>query len=324
MRTGLSFDDVCLVPRYNNVPSRTTPDLKSRLGKGLIGCPILAANMDTVIGPELIEVLGNYGSPPILHRFYKNPKDLLDLARSLDIAKPFHSYYLSSGIEVTSLLDLIQKEDLCPAGICLDIAHGHSSAVMGAIKEIKDKRPELSVIAGNVCTAQAVHDLATAGADTVKVGIGPGSVCTTRQVTGFGVPQFTAIQDCAEAARERQVDIIADGGIRDSRDCVLALAAGASSVMIGGLFANTKEAAGKGAYRGQASADFQKDYYGKVKEGTVPEGIAYRFTERNPRSAKAVMDELLGGIRTALTYGGSKSIKEFQTKAIPMRVTSNY
>ena len=322
MKTGLSFDDVCLVPRYNNVPSRTTPALSSWLGNFRLDYPFLAENMDTVIGPELIEVLGSYGLPPILHRFYKNPDELLNLMHSLE-GKCL--YFISSGIEVKPILASIKKEKLRPWGICLDIAHGHSSAVMDAIKEIKDTCPrELSVIAGNVCTAQAVHDLATAGADTVKVGIGPGSVCTTRQVTGFGVPQFTAIQDCAEAAKERQVDIIADGGIRDSRDCVLALAAGASSVMIGGLFANTKEAAGKGAYRGQASADFQKDYYGKVKEGTVPEGIAYRFTERNPRSAKAVIDELLGGIRSGLTYGGAASIKELQRKAKFMRVTSNY
>ena len=321
MRLGLSYDDVQLIPKFNNVKSRVGPDvdLSSWLGNLRLDFPILPANMDTIIGPELIEVMGAYGLPPILHRFYKNPKDLLNLAHSLEGQ---HLYYFSSGIEVTTLLNSINKEKLNPWGICLDIAHGHSSTVMDTIKEIKHRYPELSVIAGNVCTAQGVHDLVNAGANTIKVGVGPGSVCTTSRITGCGIPQFTAVQDCVEAARERRIDIIADGGIRGSADCVKALAAGASSVMIGGLFANTKEAAGDGKYRGQASADFQNEYYGQVKEGTVPEGITRLFSPT--RHAKEVIDELLGGIRSGMTYNGSSSLEELQRKAQFIRVTGNY
>ena len=149
---------------------------------------------------------------------------------------------------------------------------------MHFIEELKKKHPDKEIIAGNVCTAVAYHDLVNAGADAVKVGIGPGAVCTTRLITGFGVPQFTAIKDCAQIASKLRVPLIADGGIRTSRDVVLALAAGASSVMIGKLFALTKESAApkrekngniEAKYRGQASEDFQKEYFGCLKTLTL-------------------------------------------------------
>jgi IMP dehydrogenase len=292
------------------------------MGTIRLDIPIIAANMDTVMGPEMAEVMGRYGSVPILHRFYKNQEDLLNLAHSLE---PRQLYFMSCGVVgVKDILNTIKSEKLRPYGICVDIAHGHSVSVMDTIKAIKDSDPSLDVIAGNVCTGQGVHDLANAGADGVKVGIGPGAVCTTRKVTGFGVPQFTAVEDCAIAGKERRVPIIADGGIRSSRDCVLALAAGASSVMIGGLLAKTLEAAGGGFYRGQASESFQTEFYGGVKEGTVPEGVTSHYAAGELRPASKVLDELLGGIRSGLTYGGASSIKELQRKAKFMRVTANY
>src|SRR6202035_1032012 len=133
--------------------------------------------------------------------------------------------------------------DLGAAGVCIDVAHGHSDKMIQFIRELKRTHPDKEVIAGNVCTPMAYHDLVNAGADAVKVGVGPGAACTTRMVTGFGVPQFSAIMECAKVAEKLRIPLIADGGIRDSRDVVLALAAGASSVMIGKLFALTKESA---------------------------------------------------------------------------------
>jgi len=152
-------------------------------------------------------------------------------------------------------------------------------------------------------------------------------------VTGFGVPQFTAVYDIGQLAKKLRVPIIADGGIRNSRDIVLALAAGASSVMIGKLFAATHEAAGETTqrafgeprykhYRGQASREFQEDYFGQVKEGTVPEGIAGEI--KVTCSAGELLDKLLGGLRSGLTYGGAKDIKELQRKAEFMQVTNAY
>jgi IMP dehydrogenase len=194
--------------------------------------------------------------------------------------------------------------------------------VLEAIERIKVRFPAIEVIAGNVCTPDAVMDLAHWGADAIKVGIGPGSACTTRKVTAFGSPQFTAVQKCAEMGKRLKVPIIADGGIKGSREIVLALAAGASSVMIGGLFAETYEAAGKGVFRGQASQAFQNDYFGGVKEGTVPEGVSRLVKQRC--GAEEEIKDLLAGLASGMTYCGAKTIPELQEKAEFMRVTGNY
>ena len=200
--------------------------------------------------------------------------------------------------------------------------HARALARRGVDKEI---------IAGNVCTAMAYHDLVNAGADAVKVGVGPGAACTTRMVTGFGVPQFSAVQDCARIAEKLRVPLIADGGIRTSRDVVLALAAGASTVMIGKLFALTKESAApkrkgdaglEAKFRGQASADFQNEFYGGLKDKTVAEGID--FWGPVSGSAEDLISALLGGIRSGMTYGGARSIKELQRKAEFVQVTASY
>ena len=179
------------------------------------------------------------------------------------------------------------------------------------------------IIAGNVCVPDAVMDLAHWGADAVKVGIGPGSVCTTRAVTAFGAPQFTAVQQCAEIGHKLKIPVIADGGIKGSREIILALAAGASSVMIGRLFAETNEAENNGNYRGQASQAFQNDYFGGVKEGTVPEGIS-RVIKKNGVGAEKMVKELLAGLASGMTYCGAKTIPEMQEKAEFMRVTPSY
>ena len=203
-----------------------------------------------------------------------------------------------------------------------------------------------------------VVNLVSAGADAVKVGVGPGAACTTRVVTGFGVPQFSAIYEISKLAKKLQVPIIADGGIRNSRDVVLALAAGASTCMVGSLFSKTYESAGEKyikklinlldnnndeylkihkstindyvienkeiytLYRGQASKHFQNDYYGGMKKGTVPEGT--NFYSLCSGSTQELIDEINGGLRSGLTYGGARSIKELQRKAEFVNVSSNY
>jgi IMP dehydrogenase len=202
------------------------------------------------------------------------------------------------------------------------------------VEELKSLHPDKEVIAGNVCTAMAYHDLVNAGADAVKVGVGPGAACTTRMVTGFGIPQFTAVQDCARIAEKLRVPLIADGGIRTSRDVVLALAAGASTVMVGKLFALTKESAAQkrslvsspyglqAKFRGQASADFQNEFYGGLKAKTVAEGID--FWADVTGSAEELINNLLGGIRSGMTYGGARSLKELQRKAEFVQVSPAY
>lgn len=324
MRRAYTFDDVALVPQFNNIPSRTEPLLETWLTKTTkIAVPIIASNMDTVIGEELADVLLDNGSIPIMHRFIR-------FEEQLEWVKKYgEKTFVSGGIHhIDQLKKLL---DAGAAGVCIDVAHGHSLPMFGLIEKLKKEYPKSQVIAGNVCTAMAYHDLVNAGADAVKVGIGPGAACTTRMVTGFGVPQFTAIADCARIADRLRVPLIADGGIRSSRDIVLALAAGASSVMVGKLFALTHQGAsvkeereGKlwVKYRGQASADFQNSYYGGVKEKTAAEGID--FWAEATGSAQELIDELMGGLRSGMTYGGARNIKELQRKAEFVEVTSSY
>jgi len=342
MKRALTFDDVALVPAFNNIPSRLEPDLSTWLCKDLkIDIPILAANMDTVISSELAHVLLENGTMPIFHRF-------TDFEIQKQRVKDFsEAAFISAGLKD---FDKVQELlGLGAVGVCIDIAHGHSDLMLEFINKVANyiscnhKGDEKKIIAGNVCTATGYVDLVNSGASAVKVGVGPGSACITRGVTGFGVPQFTAIQDCAQMAKKYSIPIIADGGIRGSDDIAKALAAGACSVMIGKLFSLTEESAaikkenGVGGevfvmkyndgtllakYRGQASEDFQNDFKGGVKEGTVAEGID--FWAPVTGTAQELIDDLVGGLRSAFTYGGARHLDEFQRKAEFVEVTSTY
>jgi IMP dehydrogenase len=327
MKRAYTFDDVALVPQYNNIPSRTEPVLQSWMTRNRkIEIPILAANMDSVICERLADSLLGAGSVPIFHRFAPFEEQARWVRRYTD------RVFVSSGLQ--SLQETRKLLDLGAAGVCIDVAHGHSEKMFKMVQELKRSHPDREVIAGNVCTAMAYHDLVNAGADAVKVGIGPGAACTTRVVTGFGVPQFTAIRDCAAVAEKLRVPLIADGGVRGSRDLILALAAGASTVMLGKLFALTDESAAakrpsakdparlEAKYRGQASEDFQKEFYGKVKDKTAPEGVG--FWGPVSGSAEALIERLMGGLRNGMTYGGARSIKELQRKAEFVEVSQSY
>lgn len=329
MKHAYTFDDVALVPQFNNVPSRGEPNLETWLTRDRkVHIPIIASNMESVIGTELADLLLTKGSIPIFHRFtdYRNQEAW--------VKRYGENTFISCGVHMHKLDEVRQLLDLGAAGVCVDVAHGHSDKMFRIIEAIKQTHPTKDVIAGNVCTPMAYHDLVNAGADAVKVGVGPGAACTTRVVTGFGMPQFSAIFECAKIAAKLRIPLIADGGIRNSRDIVLALAAGASSVMIGKLFALTKESAApkrpsttapsglEANYRGQASAAFQTDFYGALKEKTVAEGID--FWAAVSGSAHDLIENFLGGIRSGLTYGGARSIKELQRKAEFVSVTPSY
>ncbi len=221
--------------------------------------------------------------------------------------------------------------------IVVDTAHGHSSRVIEAVKKIKNNFPEVELVAGNVATADATKALIDAGVDAVKVGIGPGSICTTRVVTGAGVPQITAIVECVKAAKDSGVPIIADGGVKFSGDVAKAIAAGADSVMIGSLFAGTEEAPGEvilfqgrnfKTYRGMGSIGAMKrgssDRY--AQEGTVsdskyvPEGIEGRVAFKG--TLEDMVTQLVGGLRSGMGYTGCKSIENLQEDAKFVRITS--
>lgn len=325
----LTFDDVALVPQFNNIPSRTEPNLESWLTRDRkIGIPLLASNMDSVISEGLADILIAHQSIPIFHRFtdFETQKNW--------VQKYGENTFISCGIHQSKLDDTRKLLDLGAAGVCIDVAHGHSDRMFRLIEALKKSHPKKEIIAGNVCTSMAYHDLVNAGADAVKVGVGPGAACTTRVTTGFGVPQFSAIYECARTAEKLRIPLIADGGIRNSRDVVLCLAAGASTVMIGKLFALTTESAApkrnfedetmrlEAKYRGQASEDFQTDFYGALKEKTVAEGVD--FWAPVIGSANQLIEQILGGVRSGMTYGGARNIKELQRKAEFVEVTATY
>lgn len=217
--------------------------------------------------------------------------------------------------------------------VVVDAAHGHSKNVIKAVEKIKSLFPGLEVIAGNVATAEGVKALVDAGADAVKVGVGPGSICTTRIVAGVGVPQMTAIMECAEEARKYDIPVIADGGIKYSGDITKAIAGGADSVMIGSLFAGTEESPGEliiyqgrtyKLYRGMGSLEAMKegsrDRYMKVEgEKLVPEGIVGRVPYRGPLADNIF--QLVGGLKAGMGYLGCRNIKELQENAEFVRIT---
>lgn len=210
--------------------------------------------------------------------------------------------------------------------VVLDTAHGHSKGVIESVSQIKNKYPDLQVIAGNVATAEAVRDLIQAGADCVKVGIGPGSICTTRVVAGVGVPQITAIVDCAEEADKYGIPIIADGGIKYSGDIVKAIAAGASIVMLGSLFAGTEESPGEiemyqgrsfKVYRGMGSIGAMRSgssdrYFQENAKKLVPEGVEGRVPYKGLLSETVF--QLMGGLRSGMGYCGASTIEELKRK----------
>jgi IMP dehydrogenase len=221
--------------------------------------------------------------------------------------------------------------------IVIDAAHGHSKGVVETTKEIRRDFPDLELVVGNVATAEGTRALIAAGADAVKVGIGPGSICTTRIIAGVGVPQMTAIMDCAQEALKAGIPIIADGGIRYSGDITKALAGGASSIMIGSLLAGTEESPGETVlfqgrrykvYRGMGSIEAMKEgskdrYFQEGMEGEsklVPEGIVGRVPYRGPIAD--TIYQLVGGLRAGMGYVGAASIKELQAKATFMRITA--
>jgi IMP dehydrogenase len=221
--------------------------------------------------------------------------------------------------------------------VVVDTAHGHSEGVIQAVRTLKKKFSRLEVIAGNVATAEGTRSLAEAGADGVKVGVGPGSICTTRVVAGIGVPQMTAIMDCAEEARKWGIPLVADGGIKYSGDVTKALAGGADSVMIGSLFAGTEESPGETilfqgrsykVYRGMGSIEAMKEgskdrYFQDEVESEkklVPEGIVGRVPYRGPLAETVY--QLVGGLRAGMGYLGSRSIPELQTKPNFMQITA--
>ncbi|MBO4455440.1 MAG: IMP dehydrogenase [Bacteroidales bacterium] len=314
-KEGITFDDVLLVPSWSEVLPKDV-SLQARFSRNItLSIPFVSAAMDTVTESGMAVAMALAGGIGVIHKNMPVEEQAAQVrgvkARGLKVA---------AGVGITT--DLLERVSaLAGAGVdavVLDSAHGHSKGVLDALVKVKEAFPGLDVVVGNIATAAAARDLVAAGADALKVGIGPGSICTTRIVAGVGVPQLTAIADVAEAAGG--VPVIADGGLRYSGDVVKALAAGADTVMCGSMFAGTDEAPGdiidingtrmKG-YRGMGSIDAMQAgsadrYFQKGGGKLVPEGVVACVPCKGP--VADVLFQLAGGLRSGMGYVGAANI----------------
>ncbi len=322
---GLTFDDVLIIPARSDVRSRRDPQLTSKLTRNIsIETPIVSANMDMVTEYDMAFAMNQLGGLGILHRFLSIEGQAAQARRLKEAGVKNISASVGVGEEFKT-----RSKALVDAGvniITIDIAHGHSVQMMETMKWLKDHYPQVELIAGNMATPDAARDLIESGADAIKVGIGPGSMCTTRIITGCGVPQLTAISLCAEIAATYGVPVIADGGIRNSGDMVKAFAAGASTVMLGSMLSGTIETPGeikngKKHYRGMASRSAQDSWRGGVPEGMAPEGESTQVAVKG--HVKDVIFEVTGGIRSGMSYINATSIAEIKEKALFMEMSAN-
>jgi IMP dehydrogenase len=333
IKESLTFDDVLLVPNYSEVvPTEVdtatlfTPKIKLRI-------PLASSAMDTVTESKMAIKLGQMGGIGVVH---KN----LSIEKQAEVVREVKKLNLPSACAVGATGDFLDRaQALVEAGVdvlVIDTAHGHSKRVLDAVKIISKKFPKVEIVAGNIATKEGARALIKAGADAVKVGIGPGSICTTRMVSGCGVPQITAVTDVVSVCKKLKVPVIADGGIKYSGDIAKIIAVGASCVMVGSLLAGTDEAPGEvfeehgkyyKSYRGMGSLgamnEGSKDRYGqeKVTGGKlVPEGVEARVYYKG--SVANIIDQLIGGLRSGMGYCGAKNILDLQKKATMVRITN--
>jgi IMP dehydrogenase len=327
LRLGLSYGDVLLVPQRSPVDSRDDVDLSTRLTDGLeLPTPLLSAPMDTVTGAETAVALGRAGGLGVVHRFQTVPEQAAAVREASDAGVPVGA---AVGVDEDAGARAGALLEAGAALLVVDVAHGHLERCLDAVADLRAAFPDADLAAGNVVTPAGVADLAAAGADCVKVGVGPGSHCTTRRVTGAGVPQLTAVSDCAGAAREHGVSLVADGGVRASGDVVKALVAGADAVMLGGLFAGTDEAPGEVVEhdgrrykrsRGMATAAANERRSDKTADAApeADEGVEGLTEHRGPLAD--VVATLSAGVRSGLSYCGGHTVAAARERAEFVRV----
>ena len=315
MRDTLSFDDVLLLPKYSDIKSRSEVSTANHLDEDLnFALPIISSPMDTVTEHKMATTMAAAGGFGIVHRYNTIPEQA-DVLSKVDGTRAAAVGMTNDYLERTMHLYDNAELDI----VCVDVAHGHHAMMERCLKTLKDKFGSgLHVMAGNVASLDAFNALASWGADSVRVGIGGGSICSTRLVSGHGVPTFQSVLDCAQA--EYDTKIIADGGIKTSGDIVKAIAAGADFVMVGSLLAGTsdtpgevfKNAEGKSykVYRGMASSAAQNAWRGK---SSSPEGVSTTVPYKGRTSD--ILQDLYGGIRSGFSYSGSRSFREFQNNS---------
>jgi IMP dehydrogenase/GMP reductase len=379
MKKMLTFDDVLIVPKFSSISSRKEVDISSTTSGGCfedIGAdfPVISANMDTVTGPDMARAMLTYGGQACLHRFCSIEENVKMFAASeIDMVNgvPIYGgeYYIRPMVSIG-----LGKEELDRASalygnnatrFIIDVAHGAQQAVVDQVRNLRDIIGSYgSIIVGNFASKQSVADFlqrVSGKVDGIKVGIGPGSACTTRIKTGVGFPQFSAIQEISFLLRPLGIPLIADGGMRTPGDICKALGAGASMVMLGGMLAGADETPGELLYvdslgeavkaenflarkifldgtfeliRDEYSESFKKvkkyrgsaskesyDLQGKVGDHRTSEGESFLVSHKGP--VKSILQDIEGGLRSAMTYVGARTLKEFHDKVEFIRVSSS-
>ena len=333
IKESLTFDDVLLIPKYSDVlPSET--DISLNLTKKItLKVPFLSSAMDTVTESKMAVAIAQAGGIGIIHRN-------LDIKKqSVEVLKVKKKKLIVGAAVGTNYEDIERARSLIDNGcdlIVIDTAHGHSAKVLKVLSKLKKINLNAPICVGNIATAEASKKLYNSGADIIKVGIGPGSICTTRMVAGIGVPQISAIMEVKEALKNKKIKIISDGGIKFSGDIAKALAAGADAIMMGSIFAGTDESPGKKfkikgkiykQYRGMGSIGamssgsanryFQKNF--KDKSKFVPEGVEGRVEYKG--NVSKIIYQLKGGLRSSMGYIGAKNLNQISKNAKFIKIT---
>ena len=332
-KESFTFDDVTLVPQYSSVlPYETITSIK--LDENLkLDIPLMSSAMDTITESKMAIAIAKSGGIGIIHR------NLSIIEQTKEVKKVKKNNLFVGAAVGTNTKDIDRVYKLLESKVDLivvDTAHGHTKKVLSIIKKIKKISKKCILCAGNIATAKAAKFLADSGVDIVKVGIGPGSICTTRLVAGIGVPQLSAILDVKKALKNYKTKIISDGGIKFSGDLAKAIAAGADAIMIGSLFSGTTESPGKiFKYKGKLYKNFRgmgsvgamsmgsaDRYFQKKNKNTskyVPEGVEGIVKFKGP--VNKIIFKLIGGLRSSMGYMGSKTIKELQKKGEFVKIT---
>jgi len=326
MNQAITFDDVLLVPAYNHWESRRVVDISmhDRSGKLTLGLPLMSSNMDTITGVGMADFMGDNKAIGVLHRFMSIDENVSMLKKCR------HPTFVSIGCAERELERTEALRDAGASLFCIDVAHAHAKYVGRTLKSVRSiLGRDACIMAGNVATYAGADYLASCTADIIKVGIGGGSVCTTRIKTGFGIPSLSSIRECAKVDRS----IVADGGIRTPGDIVKALAFGADFVMLGSMLAGTSPTPGEvfvrtdnvgvqvkyKVYRGMASSEVQDEYHGGMTEWKTAEGISVEVPYRD--NEDKIIADIIGGLRSGLTYGGANDIRQLQRKLDYVLVT---
>jgi IMP dehydrogenase len=324
LKQGISYDDILLVPRYSEIQSRADIDISSDLGRGVkLKFPVISSPMDTISESAMGLAMAKAGGTAVIHRYNSIESQCAHLKVINNMTPPGSHCDLIMGAAVGVSGDYLERAQALREQfvryICIDVAHGHHIKMKRALYALRKVLGDgVHIMAGNVATIEAFNDLADWGADSIRVGIGGGSICSTRIQTGHGVPTLQSVMECANS--DRDAKLIVDGGIRNSGDMVKAFACGADAAMCGSLLAGTDEAPGSvyedvdgsrwKSYRGMASKEAQIEWHGHYNSH---EGVATRVPHRG--SVQPILRDLEKGIRSGFSYSGACSLQGLQARA---------